>query len=88
LERVEHVAAEVALETMRELQPSLADPAPAVRFKQFGESQITGVAILRVPDYGDQYPLRSAFIKRLHERFAEEDIHFPYPARTVHVVQE
>ena len=88
LEHVERVAAEVALDVMHELQPSLADPAPAVRFKQFGESQITGVAILRVPDYGDQYPLRSAFIKRLSARFADEGIHFPYPARTVHVAQE
>lgn len=88
LERVERVAAEVALDVMHEFQPSLADPAPAVRFRAFGESQITGLAILRVPDYGEQYPLRSAFIKRLHQRFAEEGIHFPYPARTVHVVQE
>ncbi len=88
LERVEGIAAEVALEVMREFQPSLAEPAPVVRFRGFSESQITGVAILRVPDYGDQYPLRSTFIKRLHERFAAEGIHFPYPTRNVHVVQE
>jgi small-conductance mechanosensitive channel len=88
LDRVETVTSEVALEVMRELQPSLADPEPVVRFRTFGESHITGVAILRVPEFGDQYPLRSAFIKRLHARFAEEGIRFPYPSRTVHLVQE
>lgn len=87
LERVEAVAAEVALQVMQELQPDLADPAPVVRFKAFGDSQITGVAFLRVSEFGDQFPLKSAFIKRLHARFTEEGMSFPYPTRMVHVVR-
>ena len=88
LERVQAIAAEVAADVMRELQPELAAETPVVRFKAFGESQVTGVAVLRVPEYVDQHPLRSAFITRLHARFAAEGIRFPYPTRTVHVVQE
>ncbi len=88
LDRVEAIAADVAAEVMAEMQPELTDRAPVVRFKSFGDSQILGLVVLRVPEYVDQYPLRSAFIKRLHARFATESIHFPFPTRTVHVVQE
>lgn len=88
LDRVEAIAADVAAEVMAEMQPELADHTPVVRFKSFGDSQILGIAVLRVPEYVEQYPLRSAFIKRLSARFAAEGIHFPFPTRTVHVVQE
>jgi len=80
------VVAEVAAEVMRDLQPALADEPPVVRFRAFADSQVTGVAIMRVSSYSDQYALRSAFIKRLHARFAEEGLSFPFPTRTVHIV--
>jgi small-conductance mechanosensitive channel len=88
LERVERVAAEVAAEVMAELQPQLPGYEPIVRFRGFGDSQITVLVVLRTTEYGDQYLLRSEFVRRLHARFAAEDIHFPFPTRTVHLVQE
>jgi small-conductance mechanosensitive channel len=88
LGHVERVVAEVAAEVMNEAGHDVGERDPIVRFRSFGDSQILCAAILYVPGYGDQFPLRSAFIKRLHERFAAEGIHFPFPARTVHVVQE
>ena len=54
----------------------------------FGESQILCAAVLYVPGFADQFPLRSAFIKALHARFADEGISFPYPQRVVHMAEE
>ena len=88
LQHVERVVAEVAAEVMDAAGHDVGERDPIVRFRSFGESQILCAAILYVPGYGDQFPLRSAFIKQLHERFAEEGISFPFPARTVHLVQE
>jgi small-conductance mechanosensitive channel len=88
LAQVERVALEVAAAVMDEVGGDVGLKAPVVRFRSFGESQILCAAILYVPGFGDQFPLRSAFIKRLHERFAAEGISFPYPARTVHLIQE
>jgi small-conductance mechanosensitive channel len=88
LDRAQTIATEVAGAVMAELHPEMTDYEPIVRFRAFADSQITMLAILRVTDYGDQYLLRSEFIKRLHERFAAEGIDFAFPTRTVHLVQE
>jgi len=88
LERAEAVATEVARSVMAELHPNMTDYEAIVRCRAFADSQITMLAVLRVTEYGDQYPLRSEFIKRLHERFAAEGIDFAFPTRTVHLVQE
>lgn len=83
LGRVEEVALEVARDVMADLQPKIGDWEPLMRFRGFGESQVQAGIILRALDYGDQYVLKSAFIKRLHARFAEEGIEFPFPQRVV-----
>lgn len=86
LDYAESVALEVATEVMHELEPTLTDEPPVVRFREFADSQITGIAVLRVANFGQQYALRGAFVKRLHKRFLEEGINFPFPTRTVHIV--
>lgn len=85
---VERVVAEVARHVMDEAGHDVGERDPIVRFRAFQDSQILCAAVLYVPGYSDQFPLRSAFIKALHERFAAEGIAFPYPQRTVHVVKE
>lgn len=85
LERVERIVSEVAVAAMAEAGHEDIGHEPIVRFKAFEDSYIRCAAVLYVPGYGDQFPLRSAFIKRLHARFAEEGLRFPYPTRTVHV---
>jgi small-conductance mechanosensitive channel len=88
LDLVERVALEVAHEVMAEFQPALSAQEPIFRFRAFAESSVTCVVGLRVLEYAEQHPLRSAFVRRLHARFAAEGLHFPFPTRTVHVVQE
>ena len=87
LGQVEAIVADVAAEVMAEMQPDLADEPPVVRFRAFGESAVNGIVVMRVPAFADQYPLKSAFIMRLHERFGEQGIEFPFPTRTVHLTQ-
>lgn len=84
LGKVETVVAEVARETMVAAGHDVGGRAPVVRFKRLAESHVLCAAVLYVPRYGDQFPVRSDFIKRLHARFAEEGIAFPYPAVTLH----
>ncbi|MHB1017023.1 MAG: mechanosensitive ion channel family protein [Coriobacteriia bacterium] len=88
LDKVERVTLEVAEQVLRDTGYQSDAHPPVFRYRAFGDSQITCAAIMYVPSFGDQFPLKSAFIKTLYQRFAAEDIHFPYPTRTVHVVQE
>ena len=88
LDQVERVTLEAADQVLHETGYKSDAHPPVFRFRAFADSQITCAAIMYVPSYGDQYPLKSAFIKTLHERFAAEGIGFPFPTRTVHVVQE
>lgn len=87
LGRVEELSLAVADEVMAEFQPELADEPPIFRFRALADSSITCLQVLRVAEYAEQHPIRSAFIHRLHDRFVAEEMHFPFPTRTVHVVQ-
>jgi small-conductance mechanosensitive channel len=84
LARVEAIVTEVAQQAMDAAGHDVGERAPLVRFKSFADSHVLCAAVLYVPGYGDQFPLRSDFIKRLHARLAEEGVSFPYPALTVH----
>ena len=88
LGHVERVVSEVASQVMQEAEHEIPDRAPLVRFRAFEDSQILCAAVLYVPGFADQFPLRSAFIKALHARFADEGISFPYPQRVVHMAEE
>ena len=87
LDQVERVTLEVAEQVLRDTGFVSEAHPPVFRFRAFGDSQITCAAIMYVPSFGEQFPLKSAFIKTLYQRFAAEGIHFPFPTRTVHVVQ-
>lgn len=83
LEHVERVCLEVAKEVMAKVPGSATEWDPAVRFKEFGESSINFIVVLRVTDFAAQYLLGHEYMKALHRRFAEEGIEIPFPIRTV-----
>ena len=85
LELVERVAAEVALEVVRECEEGVTDFEPLVRFYSFGDSAVEFRVILRAIRYRDRFPLVHEFVKRVHARFAEEGIEIPFPQRVVHM---
>jgi small-conductance mechanosensitive channel len=83
LAKVERVTLDVAREVQRSESGAAAEYDPRVRFTAFGDSSINLVVLLRASDYDAQGPLRSAFIKRIQERFDREEIRIPFPTRTI-----
>jgi small-conductance mechanosensitive channel len=83
LSKVEKITKEVIKETLQQSADGVQEFEPEVGFTAFGESGITMKAFLRVNNYSAQFQVRSLFIKKLHERYAKEGIHIPYPVRTV-----
>lgn len=49
------------------------------------DSSIDFSVILRGQEFTDQYLVKHEFIKRLHVRFAAEDIAIPFPIRALDV---
>jgi small-conductance mechanosensitive channel len=83
LERVEQVALETAMTIAESFPGGVTEPAPAVRFRGFGDSAINMAVVFRVREYTDQFPMQHLLVKALHKRFREEGIVIPYPIRTL-----
>ena len=87
LDRVEAVTLAVAQEvTARLSTQALDDPRPTVAFRGFLDSGIDVACAIRVRNPEAQFAVRTAFVKALHARFAQEGITFPYPTRTIQMV--
>lgn len=84
LDRVEEVTLEVARQVLEEEGVS-SGADPVLRYTGFGDSSIGFVIRLKLDEWGRQFTVRHAFIKRLHARYAQEGIEIPFPIRTVHV---
>lgn len=87
LEKVEEVTKQVAREVLDEVEGAVKTYEPVVRFKQFLDSGVLMLTILRANDFTTQYLVRHEFVKRLQSRFKQEEIVIPYPQRTVHLKQ-
>lgn len=76
---------ESCLEVMRELRARLPEAEksfePLVRFREFGDSNITFLCILRAVDRGASFLVQHELTKALHRRFQEEGIEINYPVR-------
>jgi small-conductance mechanosensitive channel len=82
---VEKVSLEVAREVLADPERIIPGFEPVIRYSAFTELGVQFWVILRVREFRDQYPLKHAFFKRLHERFRGEGVKFAVPARTVKV---
>ncbi len=83
LRHVEKVCIEVGEQVMAEVAGSALDWTPVVRYKEFGDSNITFVLTLRVSDPTISYLLQHECVKALHERFRQEDIEISWPVTKV-----
>jgi small-conductance mechanosensitive channel len=88
LEHVERVTLEVAREVLKTHEWGVSDYNTFVVFHSFGESSIDFTVMLRAKEYFNRFWVKSAFIKALHRRYAEENITIPYPIRALNVSQE
>ncbi len=88
LEHVERVTLEVARETLQTHKWGVAEYETFVVYTGFGDSSINFTVMLRAKEYFNRFWVKSAFIKALHKRFAEEGITIPFPIRAINLEQE
>ncbi len=79
LKKVEKVALEVAKKIQQTIPGAIKDFEPLFRFKEFGDSNIEFITILRVEEPMKRFSVRNEFIKALKERFDKEDIEISWP---------
>jgi len=79
LEDVERVCVEVGTELMQRVEGSDDEWEPVVRFKEFGDSNINFLLVLRIKEFGAQYMLTHECVKALHRRFQEQGIEISWP---------
>jgi len=85
LDLVEKVTLEVIEQTHKNVDGGVKDAKPIIRFKEFADSSINLIAIIRIKDPAKQGFVRHEFIKMLKKRYDKEGIDIPFPIRTVHM---
>ncbi len=90
LARVERVALDVGKQVVQDLPDSVVVKTfePILRFRDFGDSNINFILILRAKDRGNTFLLTHELVKRLHARFAQEGIEINYPVRKLVYVSQ
>ena len=88
LEHVEKVTLEVAREILRSHEWGVEDYNTFVVFHTFDAYSINFTVMLRAEEYFQRFWVKSAFIKALHRRYAEEGIVIPYPISALNTHQE
>jgi len=88
LDQVEKVTCEVIKDVHENIDGAKKGHKPIIRFRDFADSSINLIAIIRVKDPAKQGYVRHEFIKRLKKRYDEEGIEIPFPIRTVHMDKE
>lgn len=88
LEHVERVTLEVAREILSTHKWGVASYEPFVLYHTFDSSSINFTVMLRVQEYFNRFFVKSAFIKALHARYAQEGIVIPFPISAINTEQE
>lgn len=88
LKHVEKITCEVGKEVMKEVKGGVPEFDPFIRYHTFNDFSIDFTVILRAKEFVDNYLVKHEFIKRLHERYAKENIVIPYPIRAINNDQE
>jgi small-conductance mechanosensitive channel len=88
LEQVERITLEVAREILISHEWGVDDYKTFVVYTEFSDSSINFTVMLRAKEYFNRFWVKSAFIKALHKRYAEEGIVIPYPIRALNTSQE
>ncbi len=84
LDVVQDVTLEVARKIQQTTDGAMKDFDPIVRFREFADSNITMLIILRVSDPMKRFFVRTEFIKALKRRYDAEGIEISWPIRKVY----
>lgn len=83
LEKVEKVTLEEANKILKTVPGVKKDYKPIVRFKEFGDSNINFVVVMRAEKYVDQFLILHEIIKTLKKRYDKEGIEISFPVRKI-----
>ena len=87
LKQVEKVTLEVAREIQQTVDGAVKDFQPVFRYREFGDSNINFITILRVAEPMKRFVVRNEFIKALKERFDKENIEISWPIRKIYTMK-
>lgn len=88
LRKVEEITLEEARSVLERVPGGKLDPAPFMRFKKFGNSNIDFEVTLHVNNFQAKEFVVHEYIKALHERYKKEGIDIAYPSRNVYVKKD
>jgi len=84
LKKVEKVSLEVAKKIQETVPGAVKDFEPIFRYKEFGDSNINFLTILRIEEPMARFVVRNEFIKALKERYDKEKIEISWPIRKIY----
>jgi len=87
LKKVEKVTIDVAREIQNTAKGAARDFEPFIRYREFGDSNINFIAVLKVEQPTDQFPVKHEFIKALKERYDKEGIEISWPIRKIYNIK-
>ena len=87
LKKVEKVTLEVAKTIQQTIPGAVKDFEPIFRYKEFGDSNINFITILRIEEPMKRFVVRNEFIKALKERFDKEKIEISWPIRKLYTIK-
>ena len=87
LKKVEKISLEVAKNIQQTVEGAVKDFEPVVRFREFGDSNINFITVLRIEEPMKRFAVRNEFIKALKERYDEEGIEISWPIRKIYNIK-
>ena len=87
LKKVEKIALKVAKEIQQNVPGAIKDFEPIFRYKEFGDSNINFITVLRVEEPMARFIVRNEFIKALKEHFDKENIEISWPIRKIYQIK-
>ena len=85
LKKAEEIIFNIGKEVIDRVDGAVKSYEPRVRWKEFGDSSINFLVILRAKTYDEHFFLTHEFIKALHAGLEKEGIEIPFPQRVVHM---
>lgn len=87
LKKVEIITLDVARYIQQNADGAVRNFEPIFRYKEFGDSNINFVTVLRIADPMMRFSVRNEFIKFLKERYDKEGIEISWPIRKIYNIK-
>jgi len=87
LKKVEIITLDVARYIQQNADGAVRNFEPIFRYKEFGDSNINFVTVLRIADPMMRFSVRNEFIKSLKERYDKEGIEISWPIRKIYNIK-